>query len=219
MITQEDISKPNELFTAYLGSYKDADEADKGQSFYTFGFVDHDTLTAAKVDASNIYYTPVDNSNGFWAFSSKATSVNGKSTSGGDNNTAIADTGTTLMLVSDDVCQAIYDAIPGSKYDSDQQGWVFPSNTTADQLPDVQVDVGGKMFTVMKEDLAFAEAGTGMTYGGVQSRGDLTFDILGDTFLKGVYAIFDQGNMRFGCVQRIEQHQNVSVPEAGGGGA
>lgn len=31
----------------------------------------------------------------------------------------------------------------------------------------------------------------GYTYGGIQSRGDLPFDIYGDTFLKNVYAIFD----------------------------
>ena len=41
-----------------------------------------------------------------------------------------------------------------------------------------------------------------MSYGGIQSRGDMTFDILGDTFLKGIYAVFDQGNQRFGAVQR-----------------
>ena len=30
-----------------------------------------------------------------------------------------------------------------------------------------------------------------MTYGGIQSRGDLPFSIYGDTFLKNVYCIFD----------------------------
>ena len=72
------------------------------------------------------------------------------------------------------------------------------------------------MFTVEKEDLAFVDAGNGMTYGGIQSRGDLTFDILGDTFLKGIYAIFDQGNNRFGCVQRIDPTQNVTVQDGSG---
>ena len=49
--------------------------------------------------------------------------------------------------------------------------------------------VGEKLFRVNKLDLAFADAGAGMSYGGVQSRGDLGFDILGDTFLKGIYAV------------------------------
>ena len=35
------------------------------------------------------------------------------------------------------------------------------------------------------------DIGGGYCYGGCQSRGDLPFSILGDVFLKNVYAIFD----------------------------
>jgi len=94
-----------------------------------------------------------------------------------------------LALVSDQVCEAIYNAIPGATYDSQQQGYIFSANTTADQLPVVSVAVGGTQFTIQKEDLAFADAGNGMVYGGIQSRGQMTFDILGDTFLKCIYAV------------------------------
>lgn len=87
---------------------------------------------------------------------------------------------------------------------------------TADQLPVVQFDVGGELFTLMKEDLSFADAGNGMVYGGVQSRGQQNFDILGDTFLKSIYAIFDVGNTRFGAVQRAEAVQNLEAPPAEG---
>jgi Eukaryotic aspartyl protease len=121
-------------------------------------------------------------------FSSTSATVNGK-TIDQSGNTAIADTGTTLALVADATCQAIYDAIPNSQYDSTQQGYVFPSDTTEDQLPVVTFAVGNKQYTVQKEDLAFADAGNGMVYGGIQSRGSMTFDILGDTFLKSIYAV------------------------------
>ena len=86
-----------------------------------------------------------------------------------------------------------------------------------------------------KRDAEFTSySESGMVFGGVQSRGDLGYDILGGTWLKGVYAvsfvffslridgqkgkgrakvrkegktadmmqIFDQGNKRFGVVQR-----------------
>lgn len=201
MITQKDIPTNAELFTAHLSSYRDTGSA--GASFYTFGFIDPAALKAANTTAANIHYTPVDNSQGFWQFASTKATVNGKSIAL-SGNTAIADTGTTLALVSDSVCQAIYAAIPGGKYDSTQQGYVFPSSTTNAQLPVVQVDVGGQLFTIDKEDLSYADAGNGMVYGGIQSRGSQGFDILGDTFLKSVYAIFDQGNVRFGCVQRTD---------------
>ena len=219
MIQQSDIPAANELFTAYLGSYKDADEADRGRSFYTFGFIDQETLAAQDASAADIHYTPVDSSDGFWSVKSTALAVNGTSTAL-DGNTAIMDTGTTLALVSDKACEAIYDAIPGAKYDSTNQGYVFPKSVTAADLPVVEFDVGGKLFPVQKEDIAFADAGGDMVYGGVQSRGDLGFDILGDTFLKGIYAVFDQGRKRFGAVVRKEKFQNTStaLPAAGEAG-
>lgn len=186
MISQKDIPQNAELFTAYLGSWRDADETDKGESFYTFGYIDQDVLEAAGVTEPT--YTPVDNKDGFWQFPSTSVVVNGKTIERADN-TAIADTGTTLALVDDETCKAIYDAVPGSKYDVSQQGYVFPANTAAEKLPTVSFAVGDSQFQVQKEDLGFANAGHGMVYGGIQSRGDLTFDILGDTFLKGIYAV------------------------------
>ncbi|PSS27445.1 hypothetical protein M430DRAFT_130991 [Amorphotheca resinae ATCC 22711] len=208
MISQDDIPKTAELFTAYLGSWRDANDPDKGESFYTFGYIDQDVV---KASGKEIAWTPVDNSQGFWMFDSTSATVNGK-TINQSGNTAIADTGTTLALVADATCQAIYDAIPNATYDQNQQGWVFPSSTTADQLPVVTFAVGNTQFTVQKEDLAFADAGNGMVYGGIQSRGSMTFDILGDTFLKSIYAIFDQGNTRFGAVQRTDPTQNLAPP-------
>jgi Eukaryotic aspartyl protease len=192
MITQDDIPQTAELFTAYLGSWRDTKEPDKGESFYTFGYIDQDVLTAANAQP---VYTPVDNKQGFWQFDSASYSINGKVTQNA-GNTAIADTGTTLALVSDAACKAIYAAIPGSTYDNTQQGYTFPSSTTADQLPEVAFAVGGQLFQVQKEDLSFADAGNGMVYGGIQSRGNNPFDILGDTFLKGIYAV---SLVRFQC--------------------
>ncbi|KAL9597605.1 MAG: hypothetical protein Q9219_005044 [cf. Caloplaca sp. 3 TL-2023] len=225
MIAQNDIPKTSELFTAYLGrkllmkpisrsdanrimigSYKDKNDPDHGISFYTFGYIDEKALAG-----QTPYYTPIDKSQGFWQFKSITASVNGKKIDR-SGNTAIADTGTTLALVDDNLCQAIYDAIPGAKYDEQQQGYLFPSDTPADKLPVVAFDIGGKEFAVQKEDLAFASAGNNMTYGGIQSRGDLPFDILGDTWLKAVYAIFDQGNNRFGVVVRSDPTQDPAVP-------
>ncbi len=185
MITEQDIPESAELFTVNLGSWRDANEPDGGKSFYTFGYIDQATV---KASGQEIAYTPIDNSQGFWMFNSTSATVNG-TTVDQSGNTAIADTGTTLALVADATCEAIYNAIPGATYDSTQQGWVFPSSTTADQLPVVTFAVGDTQFAVQKEDLGFADAGNGMVYGGIQSRGSMTFDILGDTFLKGIYAV------------------------------
>ena len=185
MISQADIPKSAELFTAKLGSWRDSDEPDKGESFYTFGYIDQDTVKAAETD---IYYTPIDKSQGFWMFDSPSATVNGKSITRSGNK-AIADTGTTLALVGDETCQAIYDSIEGAIYDDDSQGWIYPSTTPVDKLPVITFAVGDKQCIVQKEDLGFAEAKSGYVYGGIQSRGSMTMDILGDTFLKGIYAV------------------------------
>ena len=209
MITQKDISKDKELFTCYLGSWRDANEADKGESFYTFGYIDQDVI---KRNGTQPHYVPIDTSKGFWQFRSESAVVADK-TIPRPGNTAIADTGTSLALIDDNVCKAFYGAIPGAIFDKKQQGWTFPIGIPVNKLPTLSFAIGDKQFEVQKEDYGFAECSEGMQYGGIQSRGDSKFDILGDTWLKAVYAIFDQGNQRFGCVQRIEEEQNTDVPE------
>ncbi|KAK6423427.1 hypothetical protein LTR95_016538 [Oleoguttula sp. CCFEE 5521] len=192
MIAQDDIKPGEELFTAFL-SQPTAD------SFYTFGFIDQDSL-AGQTPA----YAPVDNSQGFWMFDSASANLNGE-TIARSGNKAIADTGTTLCLIDDDTLAKIYGTIPGAMIDSTQQGWVFPKSTPADSLPSVGFAVGDAVFYVQKEDLAFQDLndGSGNVFGGIQSRGSgQDFDILGDVFLRGVYAIFDVGNTQFGATQR-----------------
>lgn len=179
MIEQGDISA--KLFTVRLTSYRDANE----EPFYTFGFIDEPTV---KATGQEIHYAPVDKHIGMWMFSSSTASVNGQTISRPQNN-AIADTGTTLALVDDQTVEAIYKAIPGAVYDPSQQGYVFPADTPVDKLPTVGFAVGDKPFMVPKEDLAFAPAKPGYVFGGIQSRGKLQFDILGDTFLKAIYAV------------------------------
>ena len=153
MITQEDIPPEAELFTAYLGSWRDGSGNVQSESFYTFGYIDQPTVEASGEDIS---YAPVDNSQGFWSVKSESASVNGTPIDQ-SGNSAIMDTGTTLALVADATCKAIYDAIPGATYDQDSQGFVFPDNLTADQLPDVTFAIGDKQFTVNKEDLGFGK--------------------------------------------------------------
>ena len=121
-------------------------------------------------------------------FDSTSAKVNGKAIQLSGNK-AIADTGTTLLLTSDKVCEAVYGAIPGAQQDSSQQGWVFPANTAESDLPTVVFMVGNTPITIEKQHLAFAGGAEGnMAYGSIQSRGDQPFDIFGDGFLQNCYA-------------------------------
>lgn len=180
MIIQEDIPKSAELFTVYLTSSKDLE-----QSFYTFGFIDD---AIVRDSGQEISYAPVDNGSGFWMFDSTSATINGNPIHRSGNK-AIADTGTTLALVDDKTCDAIYSAVPGATYDSGSQGYIFPNDLNPQDLPTITFAVGDRQFPVRKSDLGFAEARPGYVFGGIQSRGNLSVDILGDTFLKAIYAV------------------------------
>jgi len=184
MALQGDIPATSQLFTAYLSSYKDKDAGDT--SFYTFGTIDQQV-----VNGQPINYTPVDVTNGLWQFASTSAVVNNVAIPLASNS-AIADTGTTLAMIDDVTCKAIYAAIPGSKYDSTQQAYIYPSSTPVSSLPVVQFAIGDKLLTMHQDDLGFADVGNGMVYGSCQSRGNLPFSIFGDAVLKSMYCIFDQ---------------------------
>ncbi|KAK6346672.1 hypothetical protein TWF696_006790 [Orbilia brochopaga] len=211
LIKSNYVRKDAQLFTCLLGSWRDKeDEPDQGESFYTFGYIHQPTVDRC---GGKIFYTPIDPSYGWWMFKSASVTVGSQRVhKRSKNNFAIADTGTTLALIDDASCEYIYDQIPGAKYSRDYMGYIYPSSLTEAQLPVVKIDIGGNSVTLQKEDLGFADAGNGYTYGGIQSRGDFPIDILGGTFLKAVYAIFDVGNKRFGFAVRPELKQNLSTP-------
>jgi hypothetical protein len=178
---QPNVPPGAQLFTAYLTNYHD-----KVAPVYTFGYIDQQLVAGGTIE-----YAPVDTSHGFWQFPSIYSEVNGTRIPL-IGNTAIADTGTTLALVDDATCKLIYAAIPGGCYNSTVGAYVFPASVPTESLPVVTFAFGDHPFTVHKKDLAFADAGQGLVFGGIQSRGAMTFHIFGDTCLKGMYAIFDQ---------------------------
>ncbi|KAK4148024.1 aspartic peptidase domain-containing protein [Dichotomopilus funicola] len=205
MISQHDIPKQAQLFTSamYSGRSKSKD------SFYTFGWIDE---ALVKSSGEEIAWVDIDKTNGFWMFPSEHATVNEKKLTF-ENNMAIADTGTTLALVSDELCDALYAQIPGAKYSEEYQGWLIPHSVRVHNLPKLSISVGRKQFFLSRDDLRFAPAEDNYWYGGVQSRGENPFDILGGTFLKSIYAIWDQGNTRFGAVPKIQETEIKQDPE------
>ena len=188
MIAQKDITNP--LWSVYLGSVKDLQDPDQGKSFYKFGGYDESIVQAS---GQNISWAPVDPSSGFWLFSSESATINGKTLSLSGNQ-AIADTGTTLMLCSDEFCGAVYGAIDGAKFDKQDGLWLIPTDGV-DKRPDIKVAVGQGSITLEKEQLAWQDLGTSdpqypnMSIGGIQSRGNFPSDIFGDVFLVCTYSV------------------------------
>ncbi|KAI9038609.1 aspartic endopeptidase [Aspergillus affinis] len=190
---QDDLASSVKLFTA---KFSPSNGSGQEGPFFTFGGIDEN------VGEDIIHYAPIDKSHKLWSFESTTAYIAG-TVLDRPQNIAIIDTDAALTLLEDRICQAIYDAIPGAFYDGESQGFLFPTNTDQDQLPTIQLDIGGKLFSVPKSSLGFSEAKPGYVYGGVQSRGSIEFDVLGRSFLEGIYAVFDISKLRFGAVQIV----------------
>ena len=103
--------------------------------FYTFGFIDSTLLGSNTPE-----YTSVDPKHGYWEFSSEFILINGKRIPR-PSNTAFADTGSTIIMVSDDILPSIYEPL-GGFFDADAQGWIFPANVPESKIPQLFYQLG-----------------------------------------------------------------------------
>ena len=116
-----------------------ADLSTSGPGAYDFGQTDSSAFTG------DITYVDVDSSEGFWMFTPD------------DGEAGIADTGTTLILLSDEGTSNYYQGT-GATIDEQQGGYTFDCSTT---LPDFSITVGGYKATVPGSLINFAEVGNG----------------------------------------------------------
>ncbi|PTB65673.1 acid protease [Trichoderma citrinoviride] len=164
----------------------------KGQpGTYTFGAVD---ATAFQGDLT---WVDVDNSQGFWQFSSESFAVNGgatqQATAGGQ---AIADTGTTLLLADPIIVQGYYSQVQGAQNDAQAGGFTIPCDA---QLPDLDLDVGGKYVArISGSDLNFSPVSGNTCFGGLQATTQGGLGVYGDIFFKSQFVAFNIGNNTLG---------------------
>lgn len=193
----------SELFTAKLTREQETNVP----GFYTFGYIDGQTVGDQIIRYTDI----IPNPPGFWEFSSATATVGGNVLYRPAGNTAVADTGTTLILVDDGLLASIYEPL-GGRIDPNLAGvggsglWVYPDTVTDADFPIISLAVGDFEITLHPGDMNRGEAYTtnGWIIGAMQSRGSNNYDIFGDVWLNNVYAIFDltQEVPRLGVVPR-----------------
>ena len=164
----------------------------KGQpGNYNFGYIDNAEYTG------QISYTSVDNSQGFWGYTTDSYTV-GKGKPVTSSIQSIADTGTTLLLIEDAVVSAYYKQVKGSQNSQSDGGYVFPCSAT---LPDLSFTIGSYTGTIPGSYINYAPASaSGTCFGGVQSSQGIGFNIFGDIWLKSQFVVFSdaQGGPQIG---------------------
>ncbi|KAK3073654.1 hypothetical protein LTR53_004560 [Teratosphaeriaceae sp. CCFEE 6253] len=174
-----------------------ADLKEDASGTYTFGSIDHAQY------AGDIHYVDIDSSAGFWQFDSASYTVgDGASTPCKTSSPSIADTGTSLMLVDEDIAAAYYAAVAGSEMSTSQGGYIYPCDAT---LPDFGVALGEDYTATIKgAGVTFAPLGDGTCFGGIQGNAGQGLQIYGDVLFKNFFAVFDGGAKRFGLASKVE---------------
>jgi hypothetical protein len=159
---------------------------------YGFGFID---TTAYK---GTITYTPVQPADGYWQFSGSGYAIGSRPFVTKRLN-AIADTGTTLLLLPQAIVKAYWATVVGARYDSDQEGYIFPCKVT---LPAFTFGIGIYRGVVPGTYLNYVSVGRTMCFGGIQSQGSSDVSIFGDILLKAQFVVFDMGKLRIGFANK-----------------
>ncbi|KAL3491726.1 aspartic protease pep1 [Aspergillus germanicus] len=149
---------------------------------YDFGFIDQSKFKG------DLAYTRIDSSQGFWMF---------PATAGTAHFSAIADTGTTLIMIDSTIAETYYSQIRGAQESYLYGGWVFPCSA---HVPSFTITINGYDAVVPGEHINYAPVATGSNtcFGGIQGNQGLGFSILGDVFLKSQYVVFDSHGPRLG---------------------
>lgn len=118
---------------------------------------------------------------------------------------AIVDTGTTLIIVPAFIAKEIHSMIPGSEY-SPMYGWRIPCSFGNNETEEfITFKLGQEDFPIALRDFVRAKTApstntTQLCYSGV-AQANTPLIILGDTFLRSHYSVFDYDKARIGLAK------------------
>ncbi|KAJ2788060.1 hypothetical protein GGI15_000235 [Coemansia interrupta] len=188
VIENDYLSEP--VFSVYL---KDKDK-DNYAGEYLFGAIDKTRFTG------ELTWVPLHRPK-FWEIMLDSVSFDVKDVGKEEmdiKGPAILDTGTTLIVMSEQQAAEFHRGIPSAE-NSDIYGWIMPCNTEQVVPGNLTFTIGGVDFAVPVKNLIRepVKGLDGWCFSAVTS-GASDFVILGDVFLRSNYAVFDRRNGRVG---------------------
>lgn len=165
-----------------------------GDGTYEFGVIDESKYSGS------LSYVDIDSSSGYWQFESPSYSIAGTVITAVDPSPAIADTGTSLLLLDAATVLAYYSQVIGATLSPTEGGYVYPCSAT---LPDFAIAVGSNyMVELSGSDLTYAEVDSTICFGGIQSNAGAGLQVFGDMLLQRQFVVFDGGNVSLGMAPK-----------------
>ncbi|KAI0974744.1 aspartic peptidase domain-containing protein [Xylaria arbuscula] len=169
---------------------------------FNFGYIDD------KLHDSDIMYTGVDTSNGFWGVKNTAFGLSGENLTYSflTPKSVIIDTGTTLLFAPEASVDTYFSKVPGSNFSMEEYGYVVPCDA---DLPDFLWELSDEDGNIVKGAvpgayLIYAHTTDELCFAGLQSISDFTGvqGIFGDIFLKSGFFAFDIVGKRLGAASK-----------------
>ncbi|KAI8352881.1 rhizopuspepsin 2 precursor [Blakeslea trispora] len=173
LISQGLISSP--VFGVFLGK-----ASRSGGGEYIFGGYDSSKFTGS------LKYAPIDNSDGHWSIAVDGLSAGGSRVAHSFSD--ILDTGAILLILTDSFADAIADAVAYGAIDDGDGTYLIDCDNS--NFGPIVFNIDGTTFQVPAEDLVYEDDGN-VCFASF-AKGGLRFALLGDTFLKNNYVVFNQ---------------------------
>jgi hypothetical protein len=145
--------------------------------------------------SGSLSYTALSNSGGDWVIAVDDVGANGKS-AGLTGRSAYVDTGTSYIFIPANDAEALHGLISGSQLSSDGKTWYVPCTTTTA----IQFTFSGVSYSVPSEDWVGGKNGGSLCTSNIFPGTPVGANnwLLGDTFIKNVYVVFDSDENRIG---------------------
>ncbi|KAI0399215.1 aspartic peptidase domain-containing protein [Xylaria palmicola] len=169
---------------------------------FNFGYIDE------KLHDSEIVYTDVDTSDGFWGVKNTAFGISGENLTYSflTPKTVIVDTGTTLLFAPQSSVDTYFSKVPGANFSEREYGYVVPCDA---ELPDFLWEISDEAGNIVKGAIPgtyfiYAHTSDELCFAGLQSLSGFTGvqGIFGDIFLKSGFFVFDIKGKRFGAASK-----------------